>query len=258
MPGQGLTARFHVLLPPLCLLLWAPHCSPVSVVATSRTPQCPGYVGPSNLLHLASLSGPLSTEWFTERDTGEMEEDPSGTSNEETDPCISKGDGRWMRSRVMSEPQKGQPGVIQWWWVALFSSSLDSQPGDSFFLLCTTVQMPFPITTPLHHGGCSSVAISESQNLSKLPWPIADTLSGSGHSVSLGTKVQPFPHNVDLAGPTLLPAEDPQGSLAGIRAWGRVGNVIPPSPKGSALSWANFLAPVARRGGWRWKICSWR
>lgn len=82
-------------------------------VATSRTPQCPGYVGPSNVLHLASLSGPLSIEWFTERDTGEME-DPSGTSNEETDSCISKGDGRWMHFRVMSEPQKGQPGVIQW------------------------------------------------------------------------------------------------------------------------------------------------
>lgn len=158
----------------------------------------------------------------------------------------------------MSKPHHlGQTRVIQWSWVTASSSS-GSKPDDAFFPPSHSATA-LPHDNPLHRGGCSSVAISvESKPLQAALDPCTDTLSGSGHSVSPGTKVQPFPCNVDLAGPVLLLAEDPQGSLAGIRAWGRVGNVMTPLPKAQSYLGQTCRAPVARRGGWRWKICSWR
>jgi len=76
MPRQRPTAKFHIFLPALGIPLWVPHCTPVSAVANSGTPQCPGYMGPSQLLHLASLGGPLIIEWCSERYTDNMEEGP--------------------------------------------------------------------------------------------------------------------------------------------------------------------------------------
>ena len=131
-----------------------------------------------------------------------------------------------------SQPPANSLGAVHWG----PSSSLDSQPNDAFFLLCT-VQLPFPITSPFTTVAVALLQSLESQNPSKLPWTLAQThCLDRAMMCPPGTKVQPFPYNADLAGPSLRPVEDLQGSLAGIRAWERVGNVPPLSPKGSALS----------------------
>lgn len=101
---------------------------------------------------------------------------------------------------------------------------------------CAWLQLPFPITTPFTVVAVALLQSLESKSLQTALEPCTDTLSGSGHGASPGTKVQPFPHSMGLAGSALPLAEDLQCSLAGIHAWGHMRNIPPLSPKGSALS----------------------